>query len=68
MKKSDGTTDGGAIIVWVVLIVFILWGIYTWGVNNTKRSLIPLTPQEMREENAKCRQWTGKDCPPYSAD
>ena len=58
----------GAKIQWIVIILLVLWGVYTWAANNTKRSLTPLTPQEVREENANCRKWTGEDCQPYSAD
>jgi hypothetical protein len=55
-------------IQWIVIIILVLWGVYAWAVRNTKRSLIPLTSQEMRDESANCFKWTGKDCQPYSAD
>ena len=61
VKKSFGF---GTVISWIAIIIFIIWGAYSMGKNSDNE----LTPQELRENNALCNQWTGEDCPPYSAD
>ena len=51
-------------ITWAIIIIFIIWGVYSMGKNSNKK----LTPEEMRQESANCYKWTGEDCQPYSAD
>jgi len=58
LEKRDGTTDWWAMIIWVGIIIFIVWGIYSMGKNSNKK----LTPEEVREEKANCYQWYGKEC------
>jgi hypothetical protein len=64
MKKSDGTTDWVAIIMWAIIICLVGVGVYKMGAKSNHA----LTPQEQQEEDANCRRWTGKNCEPYSAN
>lgn len=64
LKKKDGTTDTWAIIIWIVIIIFVILGIYNLGKSSDKK----LTPEEARQESARCYQLTGQDCQPYSAN
>ena len=52
MKKRDGTTDWGAIIVWIAIIVFGIYCIY----KIVDRSDRELTPQEKSGNISICHQ------------
>jgi hypothetical protein len=55
MKKSDGTTDWWAIIIWIAIIVFGIYCIFKI-VDRPDREL---TPQEKSDNVSICHQYYG---------
>ena len=51
-------------MIWIIIILVLIFLVYSMGKNSNK----VLTPQEQKEESARCFKLTGADCPPYSAN